>query len=311
MKCSLCSRKSVYEVRYNGSSLCSEHLSRFVEKRVKQEVRKQLNVGNRKTRISVAISGGKDSSVTLYLLHRILSERRNIEISAFTVDEGIEGYRGPGIKAAEDLSRKLGVPYEVISYRERFGRTMDEIVSEDGGETIPCSHCGPMRRQIINLVSEKQDADFVALGINLDDYAQSILMNVTKGDVQRMARMAPHTKLQEGLTPRILPLRKIPEKEVMLYAVTNGIEFEGGWCPYYAQANRNKFRSIVSDLEEQSPGTKHAIVNFYDSIKGSLSSQYPQGSLGKCKKCGSPTASTICSVCSDLERLEELRENIS
>ncbi len=309
MKCSLCGRNAIYEARYSGSRLCGEHLSRSVERRVRQEIRKQLKVGNRKTRISVAISGGKDSSVTLYLLHRILSERKNIEISSFTVDEGIKGYREAGIESSRKLASSLGVEHEVISYSEKFRHTMDEIVSTDGGSTIPCSHCGPMRRQLMNVLSEKQDADYVALGINLDDYAQSILMNVAKGDVQRMARMAPHSRTQGGLVPRIIPLRRIPEKEVMLYAVVNGIGFEGGWCPYYSQASRNKFRSIVSNLEEDTPGTKFAIVNFYDSVKESISGKFPQKGLGKCEKCGSPTASDICSVCADLERFEMLRES--
>lgn len=309
MKCSLCSNNSVYEVRYNGSSLCSEHLSSFVERRVKKEIRQQLPVGNRRTRISVAMSGGKDSSVTLYLLHKILSDRKNIELSSFTVDEGIEGYRPPGILAAQKLSNQLGVTHSVVSYKEKFGHTMDQIVSADGGLTIPCSHCGPMRRQLMNIVSEVQSADYVALGINLDDYSQSILMNVAKGDAQRMARMAPHGSVQNGMTPRVLPLRRIPEKEVMLYAVLNGIDFEGGWCPYYAQANRNRFRSIVSTLEEENPGTKFAIVNFHDTIKESLRGQFPQTELGKCRKCGLPTTSELCPVCLDLEKIEELTES--
>lgn len=306
MKCSLCNKDSVYEVRYSGSSLCGEHLSRFVERRVKQEIRSQLKIGNRKTRISVAISGGKDSSVTLYLLHKVLSERTNVEISAFTVDEGIEGYRSAGLESARALCRDLNIPHETISYKENFGYTMDEIVAADGGKTIPCAHCGPMRRQLMNRVAAYQEGDFVALGINLDDYAQSILMNVAKGDAQRMARMAPHSGTQEGLVPRVLPLRKIPEKEVMLYAVVNGIKFEGGWCPYYAQANRNKFRSIVSDLEEENPGTKYAIVNFLDSIRGSLTSNLKPAELGKCRNCGSSTTSDLCVVCRDLENLRTI-----
>lgn len=305
MKCSLCSEKSVYEARYNGSSLCAKHLTLSVEKRVKQELRQQLRVGNRHTRISVAISGGKDSSVTLYLLHKIFSERRNIELSAFTVDEGIDGYRSSGLEAAIELSKKLGIPHETVSFKESFGYTMDEVVRTDP-KTVPCARCGPMRRQLMNRVSEYNNGDYVALGINLDDYAQSIMMNVAKGDVQRMARMAPHTKTQEGLIPRILPLRRIPEKEVMLYAVVNGLKFEGGWCPYYAKANRNRFRSIVSELENDSPGTKFAIVNFLDSLRGSLESNFPKAELGKCRKCGAPTNSDLCVVCAGIEELDSM-----
>lgn len=302
----MCSGKAVYEVKYNGSSLCKEHFIEFVEKRVKKELRDQIDLKRDNVRISVAISGGKDSSVTLYLLHKILSQRKNVKISAFTIDEGIKGYRDGGLKAAQVLCSELGIEHEVMSFKENFGHELDEIVKIDGGTTIPCSHCGPMRRQLMNKISMINNADYVALGINLDDYAQSILMNVAKGDAQRMARMAPHKNVQKDLIPRIVPLRKIPEKEVMLYALLQNIKFDGGTCPYYARAQRNKFRTILSDLEQEAPGTKHAIVNFLDKIRPTLTDQYPQVEMNKCKNCGAPTPGELCVVCSDIGNLKSV-----
>lgn len=306
MKCTVCNKKAVYEVKYNGSSLCSEHFTDFVERRVKREIREQVNLKGDKVTISVAISGGKDSSVLLHLMHKILSDRRNLELKAFTIDEGIKGYRNTGLEAAKELSKKLGIEHSTISFKDNFGYELDEIVRIDG-DTIPCSHCGPMRRQLMNRISEMNGADYLALGINLDDYSQSILMNVAKGDVQRMARLAPHKGLQEGLVPRILPLRKIPEKEVMLYGILAGINFDSSWCPYYEKAQRNKFRDIVANLEDDSPGTRHAIVNFFDSIRDPLEKSFPQSEMNKCAKCGAPTTGGLCTVCADIERLKSFK----
>ena len=88
-------------------------------------IRGQIDFSKGKVKISVAISGGKDSSVTLFLMHKILSERRNLELTAFTVDEGIEGYRSSGLEKAEKLSKTLGIKHEVISYKENYGYTLD------------------------------------------------------------------------------------------------------------------------------------------------------------------------------------------
>ena len=51
------------------------------------------------------------------------------------------------------------------------------------------------------LILLSTEADYVALGMNLDDYSQSILMNVARGDVDRLARMAPHSDSRDGIFP--------------------------------------------------------------------------------------------------------------
>ena len=303
MQCSKCNEKAIYEVRYTGSSLCKTHFNQFVEKRVKKEIREQLKRSGKPMTISVAISGGKDSSVTLYLLNKIFGKERKIKLFPFTVDEGISGYRDSGLEKARDLCSDLGLEHHVISFSDNYGRRLEEIVEEDRTNTIPCSHCGPMRRNLMNKISRLNFSDYVALGINLDDYAQSILMNVVKGDIKRLARMAPHDFIRETLVPRILPLRKIPENEVMLYAVVNGIKFDSGWCPFYGRAQRNRFRQIIADLEEESPGTRHALVKFHDELKPILSNSIKHEELGKCTICGSPTANEICAVCRDLSEM--------
>lgn len=296
MKCSRCGDEAIYEAKYSGEMLCARHLSASVEKRIKREIREQVDFSGEIVRISVAISGGKDSSVTLYALHDMFRDRRNVQLSAFSIDEGISGYRDSGIIHASKLCDRLGIPYSVLSFSEVFGTTMDEVVKGDP-EVIPCSRCGPMRRQLMNTQSMRLDADYVALGINLDDYAQSILMNVARGDVERMARMAPHSGEKEGLVRRILPLRRIPEKEVVLYALTKGLEFDSSWCPYYSRAQRNTFRQIVATLEERTPGSSFAILRFLDGIRPALASAVVPDTMGKCRICGQPASGDVCASC--------------
>lgn len=298
--CSKCGRTAVEYIRYNGSHLCSDHFQEYVERRVKREIRDQLDLG-RSRHIAVAVSGGKDSLAALLLLHDILSRRRDLTLSAITVDEGIAGYRPEALEKARALSSQLGIEHHVISFQEHIGETMDRVAGRSGGRT-PCAYCGVFRRQCMNDVARVIGADVLATGHNLDDVAQGVLMNFTRGDVERLARMGPHVKVQPGLIPRILPLRSIPEKEVYLYAVLRQIDFADSTCPYWEAALRNEYRDIIDGMEARSPGTKHSILASYDALRPVLQEKYPQTSLRLCG-CGEPSPSGRCMACTMREEL--------
>ncbi|MEM4170586.1 MAG: TIGR00269 family protein, partial [Thermoplasmata archaeon] len=75
MKCSRCEKDAIIFIRYNGEHLCKEHFIEFLEKRVKHELRRQVNL-KANDRIVIGVSGGKDSTTTAYLLKKILSHRK-------------------------------------------------------------------------------------------------------------------------------------------------------------------------------------------------------------------------------------------
>jgi len=302
VNCDRCSAPVVEWIRYSGEHLCREHFLEFVERRVKREVRRQVELRGGE-RIAIGMSGGKDSSATAVLLDRFFGNRRDLELVGVTVDEGIASYRPAGIEFARRLCARLGIEHRVVAYEDTAGHTMDEVVSLDY-HAIPCSYCGPFRRQALNQAARDAGADFVATGLNLDDTAQSILMNVTRGDIEKLARLGPHESRQPGLVPRIQPLRMIPEKEVYLYALLRGIEFHDATCPYAARAQRGRFRDILHRLEETSPGTRHAIVRGYDQLRPLLQTKYPPAELAACARCGEPTVNEVCKAC-------ELRDRIA
>jgi len=302
VECTKCHGEAITFIRYNGSSLCTAHFMEYIERRVKKEVREQLDIRGSK-HITVAVSGGKDSSVALLLLHDILSKRRDVQLSAITVDEGIEGYRPQSIDKVRTLCGSLDIPHHLISFKEAFGTTMDEIHGSLGSRT-PCAYCGVLRRRCLNLKGKEIGADILATGLNLDDSAQAILMNFTRGDVERLARMGPHDKVQPGLIPRIQPLRLIPEKESYLYALTRGIEFSNAVCPYYEAALRNEYRAIIDEMESRTPGTKYSILSSYDALGPLLKSHFPPANLKLCA-CGEPTVKGRCMAC---ELLDEIRK---
>ncbi len=286
-------------MRYNGTHLCAEHFMRYVDRRVKREIRKQIDV-ERGDKIAVAVSGGKDSMVALKMLSSVFNGVNGVEVHAITIDEGIEGYRPPSVDIVRRFCEQNDVVFHLRSFSE-LGVTMDAIAPVSGSSS-PCTYCGVFRRMLMNEEARDIGARYLATGHNLDDAAQSIMMNFVRGDVERLARMAPHKHIQPGLIPRFMPLREIPEKETLLYALVSGMEFWDGVCPYWEAALRNQYRSIVDDLEDRSPGARFGILSSFDQIRPMLWSNMPQSNLHPCPRCGEPTVGDSCKSCQLLDK---------
>jgi uncharacterized protein (TIGR00269 family) len=280
---------------YDGSHPCERHFRDSVRDRFRREMHKQFPRFSG-GRIAVALSGGKDSAVALSLVHGYFARRPGAEIVAITVDEGIEGYRSATIRQASALCERLGVTHQIVSAKSLLGTTTDETALRlvDGP---PCGYCGVWRRQLLNRAARDAGAAVLVLGFNLDDLAQTVLMNLARADVDRLVRMAPHRHRQPGLVPRIAPLASIPEREVFVYATLAKIPFDHGECPYAGRAARNVFREVIWRLEEELPGTRHALMRTRERLVGALEASGAGGAPGFCRTCGEPATGVVCRAC--------------
>ena len=295
INCDKCNSAAITFIRYSGAHLCEKHFIEFVDRRVKKEISKQCKLP-KKAKLAVALSGGKDSTLALYMIKKIFSKHRDFEIVAITVDEGISGYRPFSIKAAKKTCADLGVEHFITSFKEKVGFTLDEIKPKMQ-ELAPCTYCGVFRRFCLNTLAKEQKVTRLVMGHNLDDMAQSIIMNIFKGDPQKIARLGPHKNIQPGLVPRLMPLRVIPEKESYLYAMLKGMHICDLECPYAIHAQRGLFRDMLARAEEATPGTRHAILNFYDQTVDAISTKFGPAELNACEHCGEPTNQKVCKTC--------------
>jgi uncharacterized protein (TIGR00269 family) len=315
---SKCKYPSIMYQKYSGLHLCKKHFIDDVERKVKREMRKQLMV-EREDRIAVALSGGKDSSVLLYLLKKIFKERSDLEFFAITVDEGIKGYREVTQKNAKKMAQELGVKHFCFSFAEEFGFTVDEIAGL-GFKQAPCTFCGVLRRKIIERKARELGATKVATGHNLDDESQSILINYIRGDMERLKRLRGK---REEFVRRIKPLRKVPEDEVALYgeasvavAVT-GMPASSLQCPYRPLSFRFSVSRMLNEFEKKHPGSKYSLMRGYEKMMemGVLSRgnthQYrnERQKLLRCEKCGDVAASRVCKACEIVEKVLYSRSN--
>ena len=158
--CSKCKKPAVTFIRYNGTHLCKDHFIMYFKRRIKKDIKKQGKT-KANSKIAIALSGGKDSTVALYVVNDIFADRRNIDIYALTVDEGIQGYRDESIKIAARNCKKLGIEHYIVSFKDLVGKTMDEVaaMNDDLGE---CSYCGVFRRLCLNKKSKELGIDKLA-----------------------------------------------------------------------------------------------------------------------------------------------------
>jgi uncharacterized protein (TIGR00269 family) len=298
--CDRCEREAVIDQPYCGGHLCATHFRGHLVERVRREMHRQVPRFREGT-IAVALSGGKDSAVALTLTQQYFARRPNVRLLALTVDEGIAGYRAGTIAKAEELTRRLGVEHRVLRAEEELGVTTDGCAVQMP-EVAPCSFCGVWRRSLLNRAAREANAELLVLGFNLDDLAQTVLMNLARADVDRLERMAPHRSRQPGLVPRIAPLAQVPEREVFLYARLAGLPFDHGECPHAGWAARNVFREVVWQLEEALPGTRQALLRTQATLAPLLAARPASSAPGRCSECGEPASGERCRSCEYLHR---------
>jgi uncharacterized protein (TIGR00269 family) len=251
-------------------------------------------------RIAVGLSGGKDSTALLLLLYSLLPLWENVSIVAITVDEGIAGYREETIGAAEALIREIGIEHHTISFFDLFGGTLDTFL--EGREQQACTVCGILRKKALAISAGRAGATRLATGHNLDDEAQSVLMNTLRGDLSRLVRESGE---ESGyFISRIKPLRNISEKEIAAYLIIRGYWKDRPECPYTRFALRAEVRGMLSGLEFQYPGTLKNLITSRKKIREHLGRGEIAGPIRHCRECGDPCSGELCQICQLLPSLK-------
>lgn len=293
--CDICKSKEAIYTNYSlRSSLCSDCLMNSVRRRARYVLRNELRQGDK---IMVAHSGGKDSSLSLYLTKEFSDESKelHLELISVTIDEGTL-YRRSSVGLARKLAEGLGVKQITVGMKEVLGFSIEELRS-----AIPprwkrnaCTYCGVLRRQLINAVAREIGATVVVTGHNLDDMVQTSLMNLVRGDLNAFAKAVRHErKYEEGLIPRVKPLKYVYEREVASLVVALGIPAHLGKCPL-AQGMRIGVRREIDLIEESMPGAKLMALSFFENVSSKLE---VSAAISRCSICGEPTTSDVCKAC--------------
>lgn len=304
IECSKCGKPAVYLRRYTSERLCQACLVQTTTERVRRTINRHKML-KEDDRIAIAISGGKDSAVLLHILHNIESNFPKSELIPVTIDEGIKGYRDKALEAAKKLTKSLSYTLEVFSFKDMFDFSLDELVELRTDKSLgACSYCGVFRRRALNEAAANLKADVIATGHNLDDEAQTVLMNIMRGDSRRIARTnVSRERSVEGLVPRIKPISELSERDIVAYSHHLGLVYHDVPCPYAGEAYRNDVRSFLNDMEHKRSGTLLAILRSAEAMTEAILASSSDWALKTCAKCNTPSLSEICKACMMLEEI--------
>ncbi len=310
-KCQYCNENAVWKRPWDKATVCLNHFNRAFMKRVQRTVNK-YNLFDRNEVIAVGLSGGKDSVVLLETLVRLQSSRDST-IIAISIDEGIANYREDGLKFARMTAKRLGVEHYEFSFKKNFGYDLDEVFNVlKGDEVAACAYCGPFRRKSLNIAAKEVGATKLATGHNADDEAQTLLMNVLRGDILKTLHSNPVPIYKtQGFVNRVKPFRRTSEMEIVLYANLNNLPYQEQSCPYAVDSYRGEIRELLLELMVNDPSVVFSTVMSSDKLH-EMRAMLPNNekenlnkSIISCSICNAPSNQEICNSCAIIKEIEK------
>lgn len=251
-------------------------------------------------RVAIGASGGKDSTVLASVL-KTLNERYDygLDLVLLSIDEGIRGYRDDSLETVKRNAGQYSMPLEIVSYGELYGWTMDQVVAQVGKKGN-CTYCGVFRRQALDRGAARLDINHVVTGHNADDVAETVMMNLLRGDLPRLARATSIvTDSAASDIKRSKPLKYAYEKEIVLYAHHKKLDYFSTECIYSPEAFRGSARTLIKDLEKIRPSSILDVVRSGEDMASLVPSEV--SGRGKCSSSSQSSAKAATAAASSEE----------
>ncbi|KAF8003086.1 hypothetical protein HF325_002331 [Metschnikowia pulcherrima] len=247
--CQLChGRKAVMKRPKNLQKLCKECFFVVFETEIHNTIT-AAGLFHPGEKVAIGASGGKDSTVLASIL-KTLNERYNygLKLVLLSIDEGIKGYRDDSLATVKRNQQQYEMELEIVSYKELYNWLMDEIVS-CAGIRSSCTYCGVLRRQALDRGAAKLGIHHVVTGHNADDMAETVLMNILRGDTARLESSCTILTQSAGSPiKRSKPFKYTYQKEIVLYAHYKKLDYFSTECTYAPEAFRGTARELLKGL---------------------------------------------------------------
>lgn len=317
--CALCATaRAVLRRPKTGQMVCKECFFFVFETEVHHTIT-NARLFARGDRVAIGASGGKDSTVLAHVL-QTLNERYDygLQLILLSIDEGITGYRDDSLETVKRNQQQYGMPLTVLGYKELYGWSMDEIVASVGRKNN-CTFCGVFRRQALDRGAASLGVDHIVTGHNADDMAETILMNVLRGDIARLERCTeivtkgPEEESAGGGCgggassfggsgiKRSKPFKYAYEKEIVMYAYFKQLDYFSTECIYSPNAYRGYARTFLKDLESIRASSIIDIIHAGENLH--VAGQVKRAVQRTCTRCGYISSNELCKACVLLESL--------
>ncbi|MCL5406672.1 MAG: tRNA 2-thiocytidine(32) synthetase TtcA [Deltaproteobacteria bacterium] len=212
---------------------------------VDQEVRRMLGKGihhygliENRDRIAVAVSGGKDSMLLLWLLRERLKRIPiSYELVAVHVDPGFDTETAVELEA---FFRREGFSYEII--RTDYGLRAHGPENREN----PCFLCARLRRAALFRKARELGCRKIALGHNQDDMIETFFINICYG--AQVAAMMPKQEFFGGEITVIRPFALVQARNILKMCSNLGLPIQPTNCPSAGKSQRAEIRNMMQGL---------------------------------------------------------------
>ena len=191
----------------------------------------------------------------------VLRLRAPIDFSliAVNVDSGYKDYKHDVLA---DTCKARG--WELRIEHTTIGEVMDDIL--DAGDT-PCSLCARLRRGVLYRLADDVGATKIALGHHLDDFVETLLMNVFfSGALKAMpARLVSDDQKHVVIRPLVY----VTEADARAYTQESALPVIGCCCPACGDLGlqRQRTKRLIMDLEREHPHVKASMMKALSNVK--------------------------------------------
>lgn len=274
----------------------TRRITRRIENKVSDCISKYKLI-DKDDKVIVASSGGKDSTTVLYLLNRL-----GYDVDALMVDLLIGTWTSKNLENCREFCKDHGIKLHVVDIRKELGYSICYIKSgiQEKMKLSNCMICGVIKRWLLNRKAREFGATKLATGHNLDDEAETVIMNLFTGNPELSIRMGPGTGVisDEKIVQRIKPLYFCTNEEVRKYSEAMGFPVLYEPCPCSIGAFRRDVRKEIARFEEHGPEIKMNIVrNFLEMLPMLRENFKSTSKLKYCNICGEPSRNDTCKMC--------------
>lgn len=299
MKCRVCRRPAVIDVRRHNANFCAEHFLRYCRQQVERAV-SSFDMLAEGERVLVAVSGGKDSLAVWDLLVEL-----GFEADGLYVGLGIGDYSDRSADHARAFANQRGLRLIEVDLRRDHG--YDVPTAAVTTKRVPCSACGLSKRHVFDRAAIDGGYDALVTGHNLDDEAAVLYGNVLRWQTDYLARQRPVLPAENGFPRKAKPLVRLSERETAAYCVLRGIDYLVEECPMALGNKHLLYKGALNEMEEKSPGSK---AEFYFGFLARAVDRFDnpdtgRSVLGHCERCGGPAESELCAFCRLAERASQ------
>lgn len=197
-------------------------------------------------KLLLAVSGGADS-LALAAATVFEAKKLKIDLAAAVIDHGLQKNSSDTAREAMQRLVAIGVSEVVI----------EKVSVEQTGEGLEAA-ARAARYKALERIRKNSRADWILLGHNLDDQAETVLLGLARGSGLKSISGMP---LLDDERKLVRPLLDIPRKTLRQACLDSGIEFWDDPHNSDSKFARVRVRKLADELEQTlGPGFAQALA---------------------------------------------------